>query len=99
MKKFYLLSLLFLVMNVGFSQAEYVALPGGTELVKHEISAPDQTNYSFYDVIKNGNWNPNRELDFDSLNMTFKVTGHWDRVFRCRTAATGIFSWLVREQE
>jgi hypothetical protein len=75
MKKFYLLSLLFLVMIAGFSQAEYVALPGGTELVKHEISAPDQTNYSFYDVIKNGNWNPNRELDFDSLNMTFK--GSW----------------------
>jgi len=75
MKNFYFLFLMFFVMIEGFGQTEFVALPGGTELVKHEISAPDLTSYSFYDVIKNGNWNPNRELDYDSLNMTYK--GNW----------------------
>ncbi len=75
MKKFYLLSLMFLLMNAGFGQREFVALPGGTELVEHEIAAPDLTNYSFYEVLKNGNWNPYRELNFDSLNMTYK--GNW----------------------
>jgi len=75
MKNFYFLCLLIFTMAEGISQANYIALPGGTELVKHEIVSPDLTNYSFYDVIKNGNWDPTRELDYDSLNMTYK--GNW----------------------
>ncbi len=69
----------FIALMLAFpaSEAQIVSKPSalGAELIELQRSRPDQTGYDFYDVLQHGYWNPDRLLDWDSLDMQF--IGNW----------------------
>jgi hypothetical protein len=75
MRKFYIFMVLLHMAAIGLAQVEINPFPGSLETRSHEIVRPDLSGFTFNDILKNGNYQLNRALDYDSLNMTF--LGNW----------------------
>jgi hypothetical protein len=68
----------FLIMPLCFAaiaQRSAVPAAGGLDLVERRIVRPDQSAFAFYDVLQNGYYNAERQLNYDSLDMAFM--GNW----------------------
>lgn len=75
MKKIYLLFTLLFTSLILSAQVQQITRSGSLEIIERTIEAPGQSCYSLYDLLNHGYWDPDRMLDYDSLNMMFR--GNW----------------------
>ncbi len=75
MRKCLLVLFLLPLCIAAIAQRSAVPAAGGLELIERQIVRSDQPALAFYDVLQNGYWNPGRQLNYDSLDMTFM--GNW----------------------